>query len=136
KCTWDRADMSNTWQEQVLYMDGDLTQVMLEDSHWDGVVCVESDLSGQDLRGQTLQRCQLTECKLEGCSCQNAMLEQSNFKGAFMRGAQLAHARASRAMFIHADLREACCQGGQYTQSLWADACLDQADFSGADLTQ
>src|SRR5690606_31638385 len=108
---------------------------LLNDAYWEGVVCVESDLSGHDLRGQTLLRCQLTDCRLEGCNFQDALLEQTNFKGAFMRGVTLVNAQAPRALFVQADLQGAQCQGGHFTQSLWADACLDHADFSGADLT-
>src|SRR3546814_10910404 len=51
ECAWGKADMSGTRQEQVLYMYGDLTQALLQDAHWDGVVCVESDLSGQAFHG-------------------------------------------------------------------------------------
>src|SRR5690606_25113014 len=51
ECPWGKADMSGTRQEQTLYMYSDLTQVVLEGTHWEGVVCVQADLTGQDMRG-------------------------------------------------------------------------------------
>lgn len=136
ECRLAGVDWRGTRQKGTLVFRADLRSARLDGIDWEGVVCVETDLSGQVLSDLRLERCQFNDCKLDGVDLAGARLGQSSFKGALLRGATLTGAQAPRGMFVEADLAESACLGLKAPQSLWAGANLDGADLSGADLTQ
>ena len=150
-----RADLHGARLEEA-----DLTQAVLNDVHWEGVRLARAKLSRVDLRGADfsgvdapqadfaaalLDRAKFCGARLSRAIFTNAHLEEADFSQAILDNAAVAGVHAARARFAGADItawragQEADFSAAVFVRavgpgSVWHDAVVDRADFSGAHL--
>jgi uncharacterized protein YjbI with pentapeptide repeats len=150
-----RADLRGARLEEA-----DLTQAVLHDVHWQGVRLARAKLSGLDLRGADfsgvdaaqadfaaalLDGAKFCGARLSRAIFTNAQLEEADFSQAIIDNAAVAGVHAARARFVGADItawragQEADFSAAVFVRavgpgSVWQDAVVDRANFSGAHL--
>lgn len=150
-----RADLSG-----ALLQEADLTQAVLQQVRWQGARLARAKLSRLDLRGADFSevdapQADFAEAVLDRAHFCRARLSRANFTGAHLEGADFSQAildnaavagvHAAHARFEGADItawragQEADFSAAVFVQavgpgSIWQDAVVDRADFSGAHL--
>lgn len=96
-------------------------------AHGAPLVLPGADLTRLDLREQVLVEAQLQEADLRGAALGSAQLMRAALDGARMNGVSLYSADMSKATLVEAQLA-----GAQAPLSVWRNATLTGADFTGA----
>lgn len=148
-----RADLSGANLAGADLTTATLAGATLARANLTGAKLADLDLIGLDLTGVIAPQADFSRANLERTRFEGAMLERANFAestltatrfaGANLANASLAGAHAAEADFSEADLTalrsgqgadftEACFRRARAPGSVWEDAVVDRADFSGA----
>lgn len=148
-----RADLSRANLAGADLTTATLAGATLAGANLTGAKLADLDLVGLDLTGAVAPQADFSRANLERARFDGAMLERANFAeatltaarfaGAKLANASLAGAHAANADFSEADLTamrsgqgadfaDACFRRARAAGSVWEDALVDRADFSGA----
>lgn len=148
-----RADLSRANLAGADLTTATLTGATLAGANLTGAKLADLDLAGLDFSAAVAPQADFSRSQLERARFDGAMLERATFAaatltaarfaGARLANASLAGAHAAAADFSEADLTalrsgqgadfaDACFRRARAAGSVWADAIVDRADFSGA----
>jgi uncharacterized protein YjbI with pentapeptide repeats len=150
-----RADLARANLAGADLTTATLTGARLAGANLTGAKLADLDLAGLDLTAAIAPQADFSRANLERARFDGAMLERANFAEATLTAARfseaklanasLAGAHAAEADFSAADLTalrsgqgadfaDACFRRARAAGSVWEDAVVDRADFSGASL--
>jgi len=148
-----RADLSRANLAGADLTTATLTGATLAGANLTGAKLADLDLAGLDFSAAVAPQADFSRAHLERARFDGAMLERATFadatltaarfSGARLANASLAGAHAAGADFSEADLTalrsgqgadfaDACFRRARAAGSVWEDAIVDRADFSGA----
>jgi len=152
------ADFTGADLSRANLAGADLTTATLAHANLSGANLTDAKLAGLDLSGLDLTdvvapRADFSRATLEQTRFERAVLERANFTEAMLAGARFAEARLTNAALagVHAagadfsgadltglragrgaDFLDACFRFARAAGSVWEEAVVDRADFSGA----
>lgn len=148
-----RADLSRANLAGADLTTATLAGATLAGANLTGAKLAELDLAGLDLTGVVATQADFSRANLEKTRFEQAVLVRANFTEATLTGARFAGARLANAALagVHAvgadfsgadltslragrgaDFADACFRLSRAAGSVWEDAVVDRADFSGA----